>query len=307
MAIDAVCTSAGDDSFAGSTADTWGSVGSCSRLNDSSSFLDESFTSLGEENSEDFTTPILLNGSNKPTRFSVTFSMVHIREYERIISDHPNCTSGVPIGIGWNYQHAVSVDVDLFEDAVTRRFPCRILSRREREEMVRKWGATSKEIASAIRNALKVKNQRRQTLNSIEKKYDRWEEAFESTSKTLKKVLRSDNKRWFSGSSTTIKQPKIYHTPLLPKRSQESNLSTSIDGGESPIQFSPQCETKDADSICISSDHLDLCFSMRNPQIVFPLVSSRMTTSETIDLALDASYNSFGWKDGIPTPPSRFR
>lgn len=46
----------------------------------------------------------------------VSFSKVEIREHVRIIGDHPACSDGLSLSIGWSHSRLVNkMDVDLFE------------------------------------------------------------------------------------------------------------------------------------------------------------------------------------------------
>lgn len=52
------------------------------------------------------------SASHKKT---VSFSSLEIREYGREIGDHPLCTIGCPLSIGWEYSEALPVPVDAYE------------------------------------------------------------------------------------------------------------------------------------------------------------------------------------------------
>ena len=45
------------------------------------------------------------DGNDSDTSFTrrVGFANVEIRQYEEIVGDHPLCTSGCPLSLGWNY------------------------------------------------------------------------------------------------------------------------------------------------------------------------------------------------------------
>ena len=57
----------------------------------------------------------------KPThrkhRSSVSFGSVEIREFNRIVGDHPDCKLGPPLGIDWQYIQRQQVPVDDFEQS----------------------------------------------------------------------------------------------------------------------------------------------------------------------------------------------
>jgi hypothetical protein len=63
-----------------------------------------------------------------------------------------------------------------------------VLTRQDREELLLEWGATFQQIIEAIRANIKIKNQRRRTVNNLGT-YDRWEEAMESASRRIKRTV----------------------------------------------------------------------------------------------------------------------
>ena len=99
----------------------------------------------------------------------VAFDQVQVRYYERIVSDNPSVQSGVAIGIGWKYKRGGRVDVDQWEQSrgPTRSSAELVLPRHVREGMLREAGVSQKEIADMVRTTLKVKNQRKQTVNNL--------------------------------------------------------------------------------------------------------------------------------------------
>lgn len=110
------------------------------------------------------------SSENAPARRSVSFSTVCIREYERILGDNPSCSCGPSIGIGWNYDDEDEIlTVNEWESwRETEREPERlVLSREEREELLLSLGYNQKVIAQAVREIVKVKNKRRQTITNL--------------------------------------------------------------------------------------------------------------------------------------------
>lgn len=104
--------------------------------------------------------------------------------------------------IGWNHLLDLSMPLEQFEKqrARTRRRSSHggivedlILSRQDREELLMEWGASFAEIIEAIRLNVKVKNQRRRTVNAIGT-YDRIEEMMENTTRQIKKTLQLKKK-----------------------------------------------------------------------------------------------------------------
>jgi hypothetical protein len=92
--------------------------------------------------------------------------------------------------IGW----AHSKDRTMHFDEYERLRPPRrealdlVLTRQDREELLLEWGATFNQIIEAIRSNIKIKNQRRRTVQNLGT-YDRWEEAMESASRRIKRTV----------------------------------------------------------------------------------------------------------------------
>jgi hypothetical protein len=76
-----------------------------------------------------------------------------------------------------------------------------ILSRHERESLLMEWGVTFNEMIDAIRTNVKIKNQRRRTVNAIGT-YDRIEEIMENTASKLKGKLKL--KKNSTGNGTVV-------------------------------------------------------------------------------------------------------
>jgi hypothetical protein len=99
----------------------------------------------------------------------VGFSEVQVRYYERIVSDNPSVQSGPAIGIGWKYKRGGRCDIGDWEQS---RGPIRssaelVLPRHVRERILREAGISQKEMADMVRVTVKVKNQRKQTVNNL--------------------------------------------------------------------------------------------------------------------------------------------
>jgi hypothetical protein len=175
---------------------------------------------------------------------SVRFGNLHIREYERALGDSP-CSAGPPISIGWKYRvfdnnrgrySAEFVDdrpdgamteiilpLEKYEQLRGPRAPVHdlILSRFARESLLIENGVARSELAEAVRQNIKVKNQRRQTVTNlalapIEERFERWARIFRKltiidSSKRQKAKSRhlldrwvDDSKRSGSASGTTL-------------------------------------------------------------------------------------------------------
>ena len=99
-----------------------------------------------------------------------TFSVVDIREHERIAGDNPCVSKGVPISIGWGYIQHPSISLDEYEtykggQSRTKNemlIPPEIRIRLLKDE----FGISVQTINTAMKDALKVKKQREYTVNT---------------------------------------------------------------------------------------------------------------------------------------------
>ena len=56
------------------------------------------------------------NESMGPVSRRVGFDKVEIRQYEQVIGDHPHCSSGCPLSLGWDYVQEESESVSDYEE-----------------------------------------------------------------------------------------------------------------------------------------------------------------------------------------------
>lgn len=96
----------------------------------------------------------------------VSFGQVQVRFYERILDIHPSTSAGPSLGIGWKYHESSPEEIQW--NKTTKTCEEFRLPRCIREDIVRiQLGYSSKEIAQAVRQNLKIKKQRRQTANNL--------------------------------------------------------------------------------------------------------------------------------------------
>eukprot|EP00980_Cylindrotheca_fusiformis_P013292 scaffold3378_cov104-Cylindrotheca_fusiformis.AAC.6 len=103
---------------------------------------------------------------NQPRR-RVSFGDVQIRTHERILEVHPCTSSGPSLGLGWNYEDEETPKAIDWSKRNRGASQLR-LNREKRERIVREdLGYSSREVAFAIRECLRIKNQRRRTINNL--------------------------------------------------------------------------------------------------------------------------------------------
>jgi septal ring factor EnvC (AmiA/AmiB activator) len=92
--------------------------------------------------------------------------------------------------ISWEYNVAGELSLDDYENSrpARRSHFEMVLPRKVRHDMLRKeWDIRQKDIAEAVRRNIKVKNQRKSTVNNLNKA-TKLEEAMESLSRKLKRL-----------------------------------------------------------------------------------------------------------------------
>mmetsp|Transcript_12038 Transcript_12038/g.17646 ORF Transcript_12038/g.17646 Transcript_12038/m.17646 type:complete len:318 (-) Transcript_12038:18-971(-) len=107
------------------------------------------------------------NKNNIHSNCLVQFGVIQIREYERIPGDNPCVRRGVPLGIGWQYnqQEGCSVDAYEMQRPQFRTKSDFLMSAAERYELLlTDWEHSPREMATAVRNARRSKDQRRTTI-----------------------------------------------------------------------------------------------------------------------------------------------
>ncbi len=134
------------------------------------------------------------NPERTPESKLVKFDSVEIREYARLLSDHPATSSGAPIGIGWNHdpKATITVDLSLYErsrEGIRRTKKQLVIPRDVRESMLREIGYSGKQIIEAARMVRKYKERRAVTFH--QQKFDGFLERVE----TVKDVVKPFNCR----------------------------------------------------------------------------------------------------------------
>ena len=122
----------------------------------------------------------------------ITFSTIEIRQYERILGDNPSCSCGPPVSIGWKYNEdeTVTLSVDDYEyrRPVRKESKDLTLGKTERHRMLLNLGYARKELTSAVRTNVKLKSQRRQTVNNLALAHV--EETLEGATKKISRIMR---------------------------------------------------------------------------------------------------------------------
>lgn len=147
-----------------------------------------------EVNQNDETTKTVTASSNTRERRSVSFGAIHVRQYERIVGDHPDTKVGVPLSIGWTYyednEHPDGVSIDRYECDRIRKGKIRMSSITRKNLLLNVFELPEKEVLQAEKRTKKLRKERqRGAANS------------ESTLKNFGKKLRKGSISLLKGMS----------------------------------------------------------------------------------------------------------
>ena len=120
----------------------------------------------------------------------VSFAIVQIRYYERILDINPSVTAGPAIAIGWRYKSGGKLAIEDWEMRKgdnLRRANELLLPKHVREAMLKEVGFTQRDIAEAVRVIIKAKNKRKQTVQNLGA--EAMEEAIELAARRVKGIL----------------------------------------------------------------------------------------------------------------------
>lgn len=178
------------------------------------------------------------NTDLNPSGRCVKFGNVFIREYERVLGDSP-CSTGPPIGLGWKYwafepsrtknsdnnETEGVIPLDEYERMNSPKLPAKklLLSRGEREELLIESGFARRELAEAVRQNIKLKNQRRQTVTNLN--FEPYEVVLEQCAKKLKKVVTISVEKRKKVSSRHLYEKWVADESLTSRSSVGQELS----------------------------------------------------------------------------------
>lgn len=110
--------------------------------------------------------------SNRKQRRSVSFGPIHVRQYERIVGDHPETKVGVPLGIGWAYNededHPDGISIERYEADRIRKGKVRMSSITRKNMMLHVFGLPEEEIKTAEKRSAKLRKQKEKATGATQ-------------------------------------------------------------------------------------------------------------------------------------------
>lgn len=205
-----------------------------------SSSLSSAVSSLPTESSRSQSPPSLPKG--------VKFGTVQIREYSRALGDHPSTSYGPPLTLDWDYDEAVLMNVDDYED---KRPPRRINKQmvvpgKTRESiLLEQTAATKDEIKKSVNQVRAVRNQRRLTETFME--LEDYHLVFEFLARRFRRMRRGVTKE--KEQEMLWKQAKVMAEEGMAREKQQ-NESKQLDSSSSTKASDSSSDSADGEAVC---------------------------------------------------------
>lgn len=125
--------------------------------------------------------------STDATRRGVKFGSIQIREYNRIVGDHPDVRVGPPLAIGWDYHEFEAQPLDEYEaNRPSKRVFLRLTSITRKNLLINNFGIPEEEVRSAEKEIQRIRKLREKT-NKQGKASDKIESAFLGAKRSVKR------------------------------------------------------------------------------------------------------------------------
>jgi hypothetical protein len=93
----------------------------------------------------------------------VSFGAIQVREYERMVGDHPDTRIGVPLTIGWGYVEHDTISIDKYESERSSKGNLRMSSITRKNILHNVFGIPEEELRSAEKEVQKIKKARQRS------------------------------------------------------------------------------------------------------------------------------------------------
>lgn len=151
----------------------------------------KSESQLSELSAEDTVATESSEGSLEDSeRRSIRFGGIQVREYERIVGDHPDTRIGVPVSIGWAFFEREAVPIDQYEADRVSKGMLRMSSITRKNILQNVFGIPEEEIREAEKEIQKIKKSRERS-NKQSQVVAKSESAFKSLRRKAKKVFNA--------------------------------------------------------------------------------------------------------------------
>mmetsp|Transcript_5434 Transcript_5434/g.15994 ORF Transcript_5434/g.15994 Transcript_5434/m.15994 type:complete len:201 (+) Transcript_5434:178-780(+) len=131
-----------------------------------------------------------LSSSSSSTR--VSFGDVQIREYERIVGDHPDTKIGVPLALGWHYSEQELQTVDYYEEHKTSKGILRMSSITRKNILREVFGIPDDELRNAEKEVQRIRK-RREFSNKQSPVIAKTESAMRGFARRIRRAMTAEN------------------------------------------------------------------------------------------------------------------
>jgi hypothetical protein len=132
---------------------------------------------------------VTVNSAIKTTK--VGFSSIEIREYERIVGDHPDTKVGPPMSLGWAFVEHESRSLDEYESSRQKKGTRRMSSITRKNILKNVFEISEEEIRNAEKEVQKILKSRQKT-NSQGKASEKAEVVAQSFGRKMKRTFSKE-------------------------------------------------------------------------------------------------------------------
>mmetsp|Transcript_332 Transcript_332/g.359 ORF Transcript_332/g.359 Transcript_332/m.359 type:complete len:178 (-) Transcript_332:140-673(-) len=141
--------------------------------------------SIDEITSSSSSTPALKRSTG------VSFSSVSVREYERVVGDHPDCRVGPPLAMGWGFLDKPTTEIDVYEITKVPKRRKKLTASQRRKILNEQFGIPDDEIDASLKEVQRIKDSRLQSKQQT-KRQEKVQGFMESAKRKLKRTFSKE-------------------------------------------------------------------------------------------------------------------
>ena len=141
-------------------------------------------------------------------RRKVRFSQVEVREYNRIVGDHPDVRVGPPLSLGWDHEDKKAVPLDVYERSHIRKGVTRLTSITRKNLLHNVFGIPEEEIREAEKEVQRIRQLRINT-SKRSKPSEKVEAFAQSAKRKLKRKFSKE--KWMNAMANS----HLYLMPMM--------------------------------------------------------------------------------------------
>jgi hypothetical protein len=143
---------------------------------------------------------------DRSSRIRVSFGPIHVREYERIVGDHPDTQVGVPLSIGWAYyDRETGVSIEKYEADRIQKGNLRMSSITRKNLLHNIFGIPEEELRAAEKEVQQIKKHKERADRHKKLSYKT-----ESAMKGIGRKLRQGGVSFLKGMSAAAQSGMLF-------------------------------------------------------------------------------------------------